>query len=44
MIKGITKELIDGALKIVQTITYSNGKTVKRLLDSKTMLPIEIIK
>ena len=29
------KLLIDGILHYVQTITYSNGKTVKRIIDGK---------
>lgn len=43
MISSITKELIQGAIQTVQNITYSNGKKVKRVLDPKTMLPVDII-
>jgi hypothetical protein len=43
MITSITKELIQGTLKIVQTIVYSDGKQVKRVLDPQTMIPAEVI-
>jgi hypothetical protein len=43
MITSITKELIQGTLKIVQTIVYSDGKQVKRVLDPQTMIPTEVI-
>jgi len=30
----IVKLVVDGVLRTVQVITYSNGKTVKRVLDN----------
>lgn len=39
----ITKQVINGTLKLVQTLTYSNGKTVRRVLCPKTMVPQEIL-
>lgn len=43
MISSITKEVIGGAVKLVQNITYNNGIKVKRILDPKTGIPTEII-
>ena len=43
MITSLTKELINGALKLIQTIKYSNGTTVKRVIDPHSGLPIEIL-
>ena len=43
MISTITHEIINGVLEKVQTIKYSNGKIVKRILDKITETPISII-
>ena len=43
MIKTVTKEVIKGSMKMVENIRYSNGKRVRRVLDPKTLLPVEII-
>lgn len=37
------KEIIDGVLKVVQTLRYSNGKVVKRVLNATTGIPEQII-
>jgi len=42
MITSITKEIINGVLSYVQTIRYSNGKTVRRQLDANGH-PVAII-
>lgn len=39
----VTREFINGVERIIEMITYSNGKTVKRILDVKTGLPIDIV-
>jgi predicted DNA-binding antitoxin AbrB/MazE fold protein len=39
----ISKQVIDGVLKLVQTVTYSDGKTVRRVLCPQTMVPQEIL-
>ena len=46
MTKVITKEVINGVLKIVQTVTYSNHVKTRRILNPKTMVPesVEFIK
>ena len=44
MLVKVTIEMISGALATVQTILYSNGKTVKRVLDPHTGIPLYIIK
>lgn len=43
MITTVAKEVVNGAMALVQTIIYSNGKKVRRQLDSKTGLPIAIL-
>jgi hypothetical protein len=43
MLVKVTIEMIAGALVSVQTILYSNGKTVKRVLDMHTGVPLYII-
>jgi hypothetical protein len=43
MISTLTKEVIEGALKLIETIVYSNGKKVRRVIDLQTGLPIDII-
>jgi hypothetical protein len=42
MIKTITKEVVEGALILIETVIYSNGKRVRRVLDPQTNIPIEI--
>jgi len=42
MITTITTELVQGALALIQTIRYTNGKTVRRLLNSNG-IPVEIL-
>jgi len=46
MTKSITKEVINGVLKIVQTITYNNHVKTRRILNAYTMIPesVEFIK
>lgn len=44
MLVKVTIEMISGALVSVQTILYSNGKTVKRVLHPYTGIPLYIIK
>jgi hypothetical protein len=39
----IYHEFKDGAMRLVQQLTYSNGKTVRRLLDTQTRMPIAIL-
>jgi len=39
----IYSEFKDGATRLVQQLTYNNGKTVRRLLDNKTKMPIGLI-
>lgn len=43
MITTVAKEVMNGTIILVQTIVYSNGKTVRRLLDNKTGVPIAIL-
>jgi hypothetical protein len=43
MITTIAREVVNGTLALVQTVVYSNGKKVRRLLDTKTLMPIEIL-
>lgn len=38
----IVKQMVRGTMRFVQVIRYSNGKTVKRLLD-KNGMPEEIL-
>jgi hypothetical protein len=37
-------KLINGALALVQTVQYSDGSTVKRIIDLHTGIPVDIIK
>ena len=39
----IATEIIDGVSKLIQTVIYSNGDKVRRVLDPQTMLPTEIL-
>ena len=39
----IKTEIINGVYALVEYIRYSNGKVVKRVLDKKTQLPVEVI-
>jgi hypothetical protein len=32
----------DGAYRLIQRITYSNGKIVERELDTKTLVPLSV--
>jgi hypothetical protein len=43
MVKTHTNRLINGSLKLIERIIYSNGKTTLKVLDPKTYLPTEII-
>ena len=43
MVKTLTKEIVNGTLKVVQNIRYSNGRTVKRVLNPKTGVPTQLI-
>ena len=43
MLVKVTIEMIEGALASVQTILYSNGKTVKRVCDMHTGIPLFIL-
>lgn len=43
MIKTLTKEFINNSMKLVETITYSNNTITKKIIDPKTMLPIDMI-
>ena len=43
MTKSIVKEVINGALKLVEDIRYSNGRRVKRILDPITGIPTDIV-
>lgn len=38
----IVKQMVRGTMRLVQVVRYSNGKTVKRLLDANGM-PEEIL-
>jgi hypothetical protein len=39
----ITTEIVNGVLRLVEYIKYTNGKQVKRVLDIKTGMPVDII-
>lgn len=39
----ISIQSIKGVLCLVQTVIYKNGKKVKRVLDPKTKVPIDIL-
>lgn len=43
MITTLSRQVINGTLKLVQTVVYSDGKTVKRIIDPKTGLPSDIL-
>jgi hypothetical protein len=43
MITTITRQVVNGTLKLVQTVVYADGKTVKRIIDPKTGLPTDIL-
>jgi hypothetical protein len=43
MIINVTIKMISGALATVQTLLYSNGKTVQRVVDTHTGIPLYII-
>lgn len=43
MITTVANEVVNGAMALVQTIIYSNGKKVRRQLDSKTGIPVAIL-
>lgn len=43
MTKSIVKEVINGALKLVEDIRYSNGRRVKRIIDLQTGIPEDIV-
>lgn len=43
MISSLTTQLIEGALELVQTIKYSNGNTVRRVLDKVSGIPTRIL-
>jgi hypothetical protein len=34
---------IQGVLTLIQTVIYSNGKTVKRIIDPHSKVPLSII-
>lgn len=38
----VVKQVVQGVLRLVQVVKYSNGKTVRRLLDSNG-IPTEIL-
>lgn len=39
----VVRELFQGVLRLVEYVTYSNGRKVKRVLNSNTGVPEEII-
>ena len=39
----ITTEIVNGVLRLVEYIKYTNGQQVKRVLDIKTGMPVDII-
>ena len=43
MISSLAKETINGAVRLVENIRYSNGKMVKRILDPITGIPTDIV-
>ena len=43
MREKIVSEIVNGVLRTVEYIRYTNGKQVKRVLDLKTGVPVEII-
>ena len=43
MREKIVSEIVNGVLRTVEYIRYANGKQVKRVLDLKTGVPVEII-
>ena len=43
MITTLSRQVINGTLKLVQTVVYPDGKTVKRIIDPKTGLPSDIL-
>lgn len=43
MIKSISKQVINGTLTLVETVIYSSGKRVRRVLDPSTGLPTDIL-
>ena len=40
---NLLSEVHNGVMCLVQYLTYSNGKKVKRVIDIKTGLPIDVI-
>ena len=44
MIKTLSKQVINGTLKLVETVLYSNGTRVIRILDPKTLIPTDVIR
>lgn len=43
MIKSLSKQVINGTLKLVETVIYSDGKRVRRVIDPQTGLPTDIL-
>lgn len=43
MIKSTSKSIINGILSLVQTITYTNGTSVRRVLNPSTGIPESIV-
>jgi len=43
MIKTISKQFINGAMKFVIHISYTDGSSTKRILNSATMLPESVV-
>jgi len=43
MKRKIVKRVVKGTLRLVETVKYTNGTIVERLLNSKTLVPETIL-
>jgi hypothetical protein len=44
MISYLTKETLNGVVRLVQHIRYRNGAVVKRIINPRTGMPVAVIK
>jgi len=43
MLKSVTKEMINGAMKLIVKTTYKDGSSSKRIMNPKTMIPESVV-
>jgi hypothetical protein len=41
---GLITSMLNGTVVLIEFITYSDGKRVKRIIDPRSLLPMHVVK